>query len=71
MMGALYKTGTGVKLDAIEAVKWFNLAVANGDTRAAQLRDETIATLQPTDLAEAQRRTDAWLKKSPRERLNP
>ena len=71
MMGSLYKTGTGVKPDPVDAVKWFNIAVHSGDTRAAQLRDEVAANMKPSDLAEAQRRTDAWLKKSPRERLNP
>lgn len=71
LMGALYKTGTGVKPDPIEAVKWFNIAIGNGDARAAQLRDETVTTLKPADLVEAQRRTDVWLKKTPNERLNP
>ena len=70
-MGSLYKTGTGVKPDPVEAVKWFNLAVRDGDARSAQLREEIVTTLKPSELAEAQRRTDVWLKKSPKDRLNP
>ena len=44
--------------------------ISSGALKAQKIGPKYMG-IKPSDLAEAQRRTDAWLKKSPRERLNP
>jgi hypothetical protein len=56
--------GSGVTTDMIEADKWFNLAVRNGDPTANKyIRDlETSGVLTPEEIDEAHRRADEHWK---------
>lgn len=71
LMGLLYQDGTGVKKDVILSLIWFNVAVAAGDVRSKELREKTLSQATPRQVAEAERRASAWLKRPPMERTTP
>ena len=60
-VGLHYMRGVGVRLNDIEAHKWFNLAAAKGHWRARQKLDVVAKQLKPKQLAEAERLAVEWV----------
>jgi TPR repeat protein len=60
-LGLLYATGESVTLDPIEAHKWFVIASQNGDKAAKANVGHSELQLDPMQVAEANRRANAWL----------
>lgn len=61
-LGVAYSTGIdGVRVDLVEAHKWFNLAALSGSTPAQQCRAEIADEMTAREIAEAQRGARAWL----------
>lgn len=60
MLGRLYARGTGVVQDYVQAHKWYNLAAAQGSSRAAEARDELARDMSQRQLAQAQRLARDW-----------
>ena len=60
-LGALYHHGYGGPQDFVQAHKWYNLAAANGEKKAARLRD-TLAEeiMTPAQIIEAQQLAREW-----------
>lgn len=69
VLGRAYEKGAGVRKDPVEALHWYELAVRGGVAVANDDRAELLKTASPAQLAEAKRRTEAFLAKSPKERL--
>lgn len=63
-LGRMYLNGWGVTNDLVEAYKWFNLAVTNGDLTAEKyLRDFELGdALSAEQLAEGKRRAEEFQK---------
>jgi TPR repeat protein len=61
-LGRAYLDGAGVKMDLVEAYKWFILAQRNGEmTVEKYLRDfDSSDTLKPEEKEEAQRRAEEF-----------
>lgn len=57
-LGRRYMNGEGVQKDVVEAYKWF--LVAGDYWSAAGIRDELARSLTPEQIAEAQKRADAF-----------
>jgi hypothetical protein len=55
-LGLMYDKGTGVLQDTIAAHMWFNIAAANGNTKAAGDRDVAAGKLSSSGVEEAQKR---------------
>ena len=53
--GNMYLNGQGVPQDFVAAHAWFNVAAANGDSRAAKNRDIVASKMTAEQLAEAQK----------------
>lgn len=62
-LGMMCALGEGAPKDAVEAYKWFNLAAAGGDTDAAKEKEALEKELSRAEIAEGQRRTQAFLEK--------
>lgn len=60
-LGVMYLRGVGVEPDPVEALKWFNLAAAEGDALGNQLRLQLESELDPSQVGEARRRASEWL----------
>lgn len=61
-LGIAYSTGSGgVRVDLIEAHKWFNLAALNGSALAQECRADIAEDMSAREIAEAQRQARAWL----------
>lgn len=61
-LGVTYSTGRGgIRVDLVEAHKWFNLAALSGDTRSQHCRAEISVEMTAREIAEAQRQARAWL----------
>jgi len=61
-LGVAYSTGSeGVRVDLIEAHKWFNLAALSGSGAAQQCRADIAEEMTAREIAEAQRGARAWL----------
>jgi hypothetical protein len=60
-MGMRYLEGNAVGPDTIEAYKWFTLAAAQGIPDAARARDELKGRMSRKEIAEAKRRTTAFV----------
>ena len=56
-LGRLYEKAQ----DYTQAHMWFNLAAAQGSTRAAKSRDMIAKKMTPAQVAEAQRLAREWL----------
>ena len=54
MLGRLYELGRGVRQDFVQAHLWYNLAAAQGQSRAIAARDAIAARMTATQLAQAQ-----------------
>lgn len=52
-LGILYARGIGIEQNLVESYKWFSLAAAQGDTDAANKRDDVAKRLDPASLAKA------------------
>jgi len=61
-LGALLASGRGVEQDNVEALKWLNIAEANGSKQAAESRRLVEGLITPEQIAEAKKRADAWSK---------
>ena len=57
-LGRIYADGLGRPRDPVTAYGWFDRAAAQGHHDAATLRDRLAPLLAPTQITEAQRRTD-------------
>lgn len=75
-LGVAYNTGEGVPRDYVEAYKWYNLAAASGEN--AELRETSRRNLDiitrlmtPEQIAEAQRRSSAFVARKETEKLPP
>jgi len=54
-LGVMYENGKGVAQDYREAVSWYRLAAADGNTKASENRDIVASHLSGDALIEAQR----------------
>ena len=61
-LGVLYHQGTSAPKDFTKAYAWYAIAAHNGDKDGQQWSDYMASTLEPTDLAEAKKFIDQWLK---------
>lgn len=61
-LGLVYSTGQGVKVDLVEAHKWFNLAAMRGNADARDCRATLAQEMRPEEIAEAQRQAREWLR---------
>ncbi|PYE29265.1 localization factor PodJL [Rhizobium sp. PP-CC-3A-592] len=59
-LAILYARGNGVAKDLAESYKWFSVAAADGDTDAAQKRDQVEKELSPDQLTAAKAKVAAW-----------
>lgn len=59
-LGRLYLFGEGVRIDPVEAYKWFEMARRAGVTRASAGLARLGPLMTPSDVAEAERRIDRW-----------
>ncbi|MDZ7925867.1 MAG: cell division protein PodJ [Agrobacterium sp.] len=59
-LAILFARGSGVKQDIEESYKWFSIAAKDGDTDAAQKRDEVAGAMNPQQLQSARAKADAW-----------
>jgi localization factor PodJL len=57
-LGRIYADGLGRPRDPVTAYGWFDRAAAQGHHDASVLRDRLAPSLAPTQITEAQRRTD-------------
>jgi TPR repeat protein len=67
VLGMLYQYGHGVPQSDVQAYMWYNLAAAadpTSITRAHALRDELARHMTPGRIAEAQRHSREWTRKS-------
>jgi TPR repeat protein len=62
-LGLMYSSGDGVGLDYVTAHQWFNLAALGGHDEARTMRTEIARDMSLAEVAEAQRRARAWLRK--------
>jgi TPR repeat protein len=62
-LGFLYAKGQGVPQDYAEAVKWYRMAVEQGNDDAKATRDIVAKNMTPEQLAEAQRLAREWTPK--------
>ena len=53
-LGEMYRDGRGVSRDITKAHMWASLALLNGESRAAALRDEVVTKMTPQQITEAQ-----------------
>ena len=54
-LGWMYQSGEGVLKDYVLAYKWYNLAAAQGNKNAAELRDVLATEIKPSQIQEAQK----------------
>ena len=60
-VGLCYATADGVALDAMEAAKWFSVAVRLGDASAKPNQERALSMLSATQKTEVERRVASWL----------
>lgn len=61
-LGVIYSTGSnGVRVDLVEAHKWFNLAALGGNDEAKACRADISDEMTARDIADAQRDARDWL----------
>jgi hypothetical protein len=53
----------GAAVDLIEAHKWFNIAAAHGDMKAALHREELAEEMSRTEIAAALRAAREWISR--------
>ena len=62
-LGLAVSTGTGGRMDLIEAHKWFNIAAARGDKVAALHREEVASEMTREEIAAALRAAREWMQR--------
>ena len=62
-LGEMYMLGRGVPQDYTQAYLWVALAAAQGDEKAAWIRDYLESEMTPAQIAEAQRLAREWKPK--------
>ncbi|GGA10915.1 hypothetical protein T8S45_10725 [Blastomonas marina] len=61
-LGVIYSTGSnGVRVDLVEAHKWFNLAALGGNDEAKACRADISDEMTAREIADAQRDARDWL----------
>jgi TPR repeat protein len=60
----MYANGEGVPESKVDAYFWWNLAAAQGDENARELRESVAPLMSREQIAEAQRRSAAWKPKT-------
>ena len=55
VLGVQYALGEGVPKDDVEAYKWLNLSAASGFKGASASREEIAESMNPDQIAEAQK----------------
>ena len=65
-----YATGEGLPLDLVEAHKWFVVAARSGHRASIENLKRSTVALNPQQIAEAERRAQAWCASSDRSRGN-
>ena len=53
-LGVMYAYGNGVLQDNVMAHMWYNIASANGASKAGEYRDERAGLMTPADISKAQ-----------------
>ena len=61
-LGVMYSKGQGVVQDYASAHIWFNVASANGDSEAQEVRDKLAKEMTAEQIVEVQRRTKRCLE---------
>jgi TPR repeat protein len=62
-LGMAYSSGaSGMRIDLIEAHKWFNLAAVTGNEEAQACRSEIAEDMSAREIASAQAAARAWLR---------
>jgi TPR repeat protein len=61
LLGQMYLRGEGPPKNLVSAHMWFNLAAANGQGMGRWMRDEIAVSMDPEDIALAQRRARACM----------
>ena len=61
---AQYAAGVGVPEDYVYAYMWWNLAAAQGDEKATELKNMVSKRMTPSQIQEAQRFSRECLKKN-------
>ena len=61
-LGKMYELGLGVPKDDVQAHVWYSLSASSGDEQATRKRDQMRLQLSGAQLAEAQKRRNAWLQ---------
>ena len=61
-LGLIYCTGRDVRVDLVEAHKWFNLAAIRGNEEAKNYRSELSRELSKPEIARAQKLAREWMK---------
>jgi uncharacterized protein len=61
MLGMMQASGAAEFVDRVAAHKWFNLAAARGNRKAAEHRREIAAEMSAAEIAAAQRAAREWL----------
>lgn len=62
-LGLMYCTGREVRLDLVEAHKWFNLAALRGNEEARGYRTELASEMSKAEIGRAQRAAREWLSR--------
>jgi len=62
-LGNFYRDGKGVKQDYVEAYKWYEVAIRSNNNDVKADRDALMLKMSADQVAEGQRRADAFLKK--------
>jgi len=55
-----YAYGHGVKIDTVEAYMWYEIALEYWGSLAVRARDLVAEKMTPDEIAEAERRAEAW-----------
>lgn len=61
-LGVMYLKGYGVLQDFIQAHIWFNISASRGNKKARQHLEQLTQQMSPEQVAEAQRRAQAWVE---------
>ncbi|NLS29173.1 hypothetical protein S2M10_41930 [Sphingomonas sp. S2M10] len=62
-LGVVYSSGAeGMKIDLVEAHKWFNIAAMTGSVEAQACRADIAEDMTAREIIEAQKAARAWLR---------
>jgi len=69
--GLLLAKGQGIPADPVEAYKWLNVSAGQGHANAVKNRDLLAATMDRSQIAEAQLRASQFMAKHVRAETRP